>query len=284
MDGDPRIRRCRLGSLALAALLALTSNALAQTGQVAGVVFDDRSQPLRGATIRAENDNAFPKSLTGTSDQKGRFSFIGLRTGVWTFTVESPGFLPRDFSLTIRSGASRRPLGVQLERDTSLVIGGPLAGVNMRPLREDLAAADEAFTAGDMDAAIALYSAVLERAPGLTLVRLQIGNAYRRKQDDPKAIEAFEAVLKTDPGNGTALCRLGEIKSDEGQLDAARDLYRKAAAAEPEWTTPLLRLGSMALEQGDMEGADSLLKKVLALDPQSPDAMAAESLLSRVSR
>lgn len=287
MDGHARVLRflrCRPLFVAVAALLCLASSAIAQTGRIAGAVFDDRAEPLRGATIRAENANAFPRTLTGTSDSKGRFSFIGLRSGVWKFTVESPGFLPSDFSIMIRAGAIGRPVGVRLERNAALILNGPLAGVDAKVLRGDLAAADEAFTKGDVDAAISAYNAVLSRAPALTLVRLQVGNAYRQKKDNARAVEAFETVLKTEPANGTALFRLGEIRLSEGQLDAARGLYEKAVAAEPAWTKPILRLGTLALDRGDTEAAASQLKKVVALDPQSTDAVTAESLLSRISR
>ena len=284
MERHACVFRYRATLLAAAICLSLAPGAIAQTGRISGVVFSDRAEPLRGATIRAENGDSYPRSFTGTSDGKGRFSFIGLKSGLWTFTVECPGFLPSDFSVMIRGGGLPRPVGVKLDRNVALILNGPLAGVDAKLLRSDLAAADEAFAKGNVDAAISAYNSVLSRAPALTLVRLQIGNAYRQKKDDAKAAEAFEAVLAAEPANGTALYRLGEIKLSEGQLGPARELYEKAAAVEPAWTKPLLRLGSMALERGDTEAAASQLKKVMALDPQSTDAVTAEFLLFGISR
>jgi uncharacterized GH25 family protein len=81
---------------ALAAIFvaALASGAFAQTGRVGGIVKDEGGQPLKGATITAENPNASPSSFTATTDDKGRFSIIGLKTGSWTFSAQAPGFAP----------------------------------------------------------------------------------------------------------------------------------------------------------------------------------------------
>lgn len=251
----------------------------------AGVVLDDRSQPLRGATIRAENPGGTPAFVTSTSDAKGQFYFMGLGTGQWKFTVEAPGFLPTEFSLPMRTGATPgRPVGIKLQRNAALVLNGPLAGVDAKLLRADLAAADDAFATGDFDSAIINYRAVLLRAPALTLVNLQIGNAYRQKKDNAKAAEAFETVLKMEPTNAAALYDLGEIRREEGQLDQARGFYEKAAASTPTWTKPLLRLGMIASEKGDGVTALAQLRKVMTIEPDSPDAAAAESLLNQISK
>lgn len=265
--------------------VCLVPTASAQMGRFAGVVLDDRSQPLRGATIRAENPGGTPAFVTSTSDAKGQFYFIGLRTGQWKFTVEAPGFLPTEFSVPIRTAApTGRPVGIKLRRDAALVLNGPLAGVDAKLLRADLAAADDAFAKGDFDSAIINYRAVLLRAPALTLVNLQIGNAYRQKKDNLKAAEAFETVLTMDPTNAAALYDLGEIRREEGQLDQARGFYEKAAASTPTWTKPLLRLAAIANEKGDRLTALAQLRKVMTIEPDSPDAAAAESLLNQISK
>jgi tetratricopeptide (TPR) repeat protein len=287
MDNDA----CRLPlRFALAAFFlscVLVSPSMAQTGVITGIVYDDSGEPIRGATMRAENPSAYPRTLTTTSDQKGRIALVGLRSGQWNFTVEYPGFQPSTFSMPIRSSsASRapRPVIIRLERIASLILAGPLAGVDVKLLRADLTAADEAYAKGDFDTAIISYRAALVKAPALTSIGLQIGNAYRQKKDDAMAVEAFETVLKTDPANGTALYELGEIRESAGQLEAARNLYEKAATAEPSWAKPILQLGILASNQGQTDAAVAQLKKVLTVDPKSPEAVQAESLLQKIGR
>ena len=83
--------------LSLAALVVVLLGALpvaAQTGRIGGLVKDDKGQPLKGATVVAENPAASPPSFTATTDDKGRFSIIGLRAGNWKLTASAPGFQP----------------------------------------------------------------------------------------------------------------------------------------------------------------------------------------------
>jgi len=285
MENRGRILRGRTALAVPLILLSLVPGASAQMGRFSGVVLDDRAQPLRGAIIRAENPNVTPAAVTSTSDARGQFYFIGLRTGQWKFTVEAPGFQPSEFSVPIRTGTpTGRPVGIRLQRNAALVLNGPLAGVDAKLLRADLAAAEETFAKGDYDSAIINYKAVLLRAPALTLVNLQIGNAYRQKKDNAKAAEAFETVLKTEPANTAALYDLAEIRRDDGQVDQARDLYQKAAASAPMWAKPLLRLAMIANERGDTAAAAAQLKKVIAVDAESAEAVTAQTLLNQISK
>src|SRR5438034_11641794 len=97
------------GVLAAVAALAVAASAIAQTGRVGGTVKDDTGQPIKGATVMAENPNASPNSFTATTDDKGRFSIIGLKTGGWTFTAQAPGFDPVSGRLEVKTIGSPNP-------------------------------------------------------------------------------------------------------------------------------------------------------------------------------
>ena len=64
--------------LAALFVVALAASAAAQTGRVGGIVKDEAGNPIKGATVTAENPGASPSSFTATTDDKGRFSIIGL--------------------------------------------------------------------------------------------------------------------------------------------------------------------------------------------------------------
>lgn len=286
-------RHCPLGPLgwlrpvlgAAAVLACATPAAVAQTGFMTAIVYDDGGEPLKGATLLAENPGASPRTLTTTSDQRGRISLVGLRSGEWTFTVEHPGFQPSQFNLPIRAGnRNTRPVLIRLQRLPSIVIGGPLAGVDVEQLQQELTAADAALAEDDFDAAIAGYRSALTRAPGLSSINLQLGHALRRKKDDVQAAAVFEALLAVDPASGPAYCELAEVRQAQGRFDEARALYLKAASAEPSWARPVLGLALLATAEGDVEGAVRQLKRVLGIDPQSPEAVRARALLESASR
>ena len=81
-----------LSAVALAAALVVSAlPAAAQTGRVGGVIKDaSNNTPLKGATVTAENPQASPSSFTATTDDKGRYSIIGLKTGTWKITAVAP--------------------------------------------------------------------------------------------------------------------------------------------------------------------------------------------------
>src|SRR6185369_16566475 len=90
LQGDSRMRQRRHLSRGVLAVLLVAGFAVAlaaQTGRVGGTVKDEAGQPIKGATITADNPNASPSSFTATTDDKGRFSIIGLKSGQWTFTA-----------------------------------------------------------------------------------------------------------------------------------------------------------------------------------------------------
>src|SRR5437867_7496653 len=104
------------GVLAAVCLAALAGSALAQPGRVGGIVKDEAGQPIKGATVTAENPNASPSSFTATTDDKGRFSIIGLKTGQWAFTAQAPGFAPESGRLPVATiGAPNPPLTFTLK-------------------------------------------------------------------------------------------------------------------------------------------------------------------------
>src|SRR5258708_32585217 len=74
--------------------LALAAAASAQTaGRITGTIKDPDGKPIKGATVRATND-AVNAHITPTTDDKGRFAMIGVRSGRWGIAAEAPNFLP----------------------------------------------------------------------------------------------------------------------------------------------------------------------------------------------
>src|ERR671928_100479 len=68
---------------------ALASAASAQTaGRITGTVKDPDGKPIKGATVRATNE-AVNAKITSTTDDKGRFAMIGVRTGRWIVVAEA---------------------------------------------------------------------------------------------------------------------------------------------------------------------------------------------------
>jgi len=306
------------GIMAALLIVACAGIAAAQTGRVGGTVKDDTGQPIKGATVTAENPNASPSSFTATTDDKGRFSIIGMKTGNWMFTAQAPGFSPEKGQLRVQTlGQPNPPLTFTLKKGGA----GPtsaLGNVATKELQADLAAAEADYNAGRFDEAITKYKAIVAKAPALSVINLQIAAAYRNKKDFESALAAYNEVLKADPNNDKATIgigmtnmekgdlaaaestlqkaadgpaptrevfyNLGEVKFAKGQSDEAAKAYQKAVDMDPSWGKPLFKLGLVALNKGDKDGTIKLMEKVVSVDPSSPEATQAKAVIEQLKK
>jgi hypothetical protein len=204
------LRPLRALAPTLALSLLVTTPAFAQ-GRVTGTVKDADDHPIKGATITAENPNAAPSSFTATSDAKGRFGFLGLRGGLWTFTVRAPGYEAARTQSSTRTSGVNTPVQIVLQSLPQVAPSGPLATVDVAALQRRLDEAAALEAAGNVDQAIQIYRDIATDLPALTTVHLQLGLLYERKQDVTAATSEYQAVLKTDPGNTKARAALDRL-------------------------------------------------------------------------
>jgi len=297
-------------------LAASPGAAFAQVGRVSGVVKGEDGQPLKGATITADNPN-FGQTFTSTTDDKGRFQVLGLRSWTWRFVAQAPGFALDAGSMNVRMGATNAPITFVLKR-SGVAAFGLLGGITAHDLQSDLAAGDALYAQRRWDEAVAMYRRVLEKSPVLTIVNLQIAAAYRSKKDYAAALDAYDALLKADPDNAKAHVGIATIDLERGNQAAAEEhllkaaeregagrevfytlgdlrmraddpagagrWYQKAAASDPFWGKPVYQLGVVAMKRGDAEEAFQMMTRVVAIDPSSPEASSAKATLESLKK
>jgi Tfp pilus assembly protein PilF len=306
-------------AIGAALLLALAGSAAAQTGRVGGTVKDDTGQPIKGATITAENPSASPSSFTATTDDRGRFSIIGLRSGQWTFTAQAPGFAQETGRMGVQTiGSPNPPLTFTLRKGGGGPPASALGSMAVKDLQTELAAADALYNAQKWDESVAAYRAILTKAPSLSVINLQIAAAYRNKKDYDAALTAYNDLLKTDPNNDKAkigigmtnlekgdieaaektlqaaaqtmnatrevFYNLGEVEFAKGKVDEAVAAYTKASQMDPRWGKPVFALGKVALNKGDTKGAVEFFSKVVEIDPSSPEAAQAKAVVDQLKK
>jgi Flp pilus assembly protein TadD len=300
-------------------VLALAGTAAAQTGRVGGVVKDEAGNPIKGATITAENPAASPSSFTATTDDKGRFSIIGLKSGQWSFSAQAPGYAPEAGKLSVSTiGAPNPPLTFTMKKGGAPGTTSALGGAAAKDLQADLAAADQLYNTQKYDEAIAAYRQIMTKAPALSVINLQIAAAYRNKKEYDNAIAAYNDLLKADPTNEKAIVgvgmtnlekgdlqaaedtltkaaqgpkptrevfyNLGEVKFSKGQTDEAASWYQKAADLDPTWGKPIFKLALVQLNKGDKDATIKLLEKVIASDPTSQEAAQAKTVIEQLKK
>jgi tetratricopeptide (TPR) repeat protein len=316
-----RDARKLLTAIAIVAALNIASAlpAAAQTGRIGGTVKDGQGQPIKGATVVAENPSSSPPSFTATTDEKGRFSIIGLRSGTWKITASAPGFTPGGGAVPVRTiGAPNPPIDIVLAPGAAAGPAGALAGVNTKELQGELAAAEDLMNKQQYDAAITAYEAILTKTPALTMINLQIGRAHRMKKDYDSALATYKKVLDAEPTNERAkieigmtnlekgdfaaaeaalgeaaqgmsasrevFYNLGEVKFAKGETDEAMKWYQRAVDTDPNWGKPLFKLGLGHLQKADTKNAIAMMEKVIAVDPNSPEAAQAKGLIEQLKK
>lgn len=308
-----------LSAATLVAVLAVAAApAFAQTGRIGGTVKDQNNQPLKGATVTAENPNASPSSFTATTDDRGRYSIIGLRTGTWKITASAPGFAPSSGSVPVRTiGAPMPPVDFVLAPGATGPAGA-LAGVNTKELQGELQKAMDLANSGQHDAAIAAYNAILAKTPALTMINGQIAVVQRMKKDYDGAIASYQKVLAADPNNDRAkidigmtylekgdfaaaekallevststsanrevFYNLGEVKFAKGETDEAVKYYQRAVDMDASWGKPLFKIGLARLQKADTAGAIDYMNKVIAAEPNSAEAAQAKALIEQLKK
>src|SRR3954453_18698214 len=305
--------------LAMLFVLALAGAAAAQTGRVGGVVKDEAGTPIKGATVTAENPGASPSSFTATTDDKGRFSIIGLKSGQWSVSAQAPGFGPEAGKLNVSTiGAPNPPLTFTMKKGGAAGPTSALGSTAAKDLQADLAAADQLYNAQKYDESIAAYRQIMAKAPALSVINLQIAAAYRNKKEYDNAIAAYNDLLKADPTNDKAIVglgmtnlekgdlkaaedtltkaaegakptrevfyNLGEVKFSQGKTEDAATWYQKASESDPSWGKPIFKLALVQLNKGDKDATIKMLEKVISADPTSQEAAQAKAVIEQLKK
>src|SRR4029077_12083129 len=169
--------------------VALAAAASAQTaGRITGTIKDPDGKPIKGATVRATNE-AVNARMTSTTDDKGRFAMIGVRSGTWVIVAEAPNFVPLQGSAAV-SSSNTPVLALTLQRDP-----GPMPGALVKTIGDDVAAAESLHKAGKLDEAIAAYQSIQSKNTRLTTVNLVLASLYREKAEQERNPAAKPALL-----------------------------------------------------------------------------------------
>lgn len=203
----------------LFACLCAAAPAFAQTARATGTIRDQGGKPIKGATIRAVNRDSYPPEIASSSDDKGRWAMIGLRTGTWGFIAEAPGFTTAQTPWQVRVGGTV-PINFVLARDL-----GPIPNALTKTVQQQITAANSLRDRGQLDQAIAAYEQVRDQNPKLTAVNLVVAGAYRQKASQEtnsatrralldRAIASYNTMLASDPDNERVRAELESTKAE----------------------------------------------------------------------
>jgi len=253
-----RIRRAGALTAALLAAAAIGPPVHAQivVGRIAGKVIDETGAPVPEATVRAESPTASPGSLTGTTNGKGEFAILGLRSGQWTVTVTAAGFEPAEFNLPVRNRTNVPSMRVTLRRSRRGA-RSQLTEVDVEAFQASLGEAAALAADGRIDEALSIYERLVEIVPALTSIHRTMGDLYVLKKDRVRALEAYQRLKDAEPDDEEAAAAVASVA---------------------------LALGLEAEAAGDREAAIRYLEQAVAAAPDGPGAAEARAALARLKQ
>ena len=266
----------RLPVLAFLLLVAapLVGQDWAGRGRLQGRVTDEDGKPIAGATVRLyfEGQEGFgPEPLT--TDQKGRWSILGLRNGQWTVTVAAGGYVSSQGLVPVSEIKINPSVDVTLRRleDTEQAKKG-------RAVQGAVEEANAAFTAGDYGRARQLFEQVL---PDLSddskpAVQLGIAQTWIREGNLDQGLAVLEQVLATQPDNRQAQILQAAVYGEKGDAARATQILEGIVAAEPQNTRAIQMLANLLTQ----EGREADAQRYLAMLPEDQQEVDPDILLN----
>jgi protein O-GlcNAc transferase len=132
-------------------------------------------------------------------------------------------------------------------------------------LARAMAAAVAAHQANQLDAALAAYSGILDRAPGHADALHYSGVIHFQQGDLPQARALIERAVALRPGIAAYYANLGNVLKRLGEKDAALSAFERSLALET--SQPVIQFNYVLLELGRSAEAARTLRQVVARRP-----------------
>lgn len=267
-------------SAVLAILAVVTTPLAAQDwvgrGRLEGKVTNRQGDPVAGAKITLhppEQPEAGPEPFF--SDERGEWSYLGLRGGPWVVEIEAEGYVLSQGEVRVNEFQRVPPVDVTLRPDPYAFIGE----------------GERLLEAGETAQARAKFEQGLEGLDPERQARLQalIGDTWFEEGDSARARAAYEEALPALDAQEAAHVRikLAETYLEEGDPAAARREYERTLPdLGPEGRrVVMLAIARSHDEAGEREQAIATLEGLLEESPDDPQALQLiADLLSRAGR
>lgn len=259
--------------LAAALFSTLAPRAAAQTGTVSGLVMDINGKPWVGLTIQVVSEQGAKQ--TAKTDNDGKYSIPGLRTGIYTVTVAAfPP--PNDKQPPYDIAKVRVESGGEAKADANfkdIMAKQGAAAQEQVKKQEDAKVKFEGmkahFTAGNaiLEQEKAA-KAELQKAPAAErdAAKQKVSDLADQAAKEYKA--AQESAGEKDPNVHLLWAKLGEAYDTAGRNEEAAQAYQQAIAAKPDAPAGYYNnLGNVLARMGKIDDAKAAYTKSAELDP-----------------
>jgi len=256
-----------LAFLVLLAALPAAAQDWTGKGRIEGRVTDPDGKPIAGATIKVRIPNRPNDGPTTKTDAKGRWSVGGIRGGDWNVTIEAPGFMTGERSISVSEVQRMNP--VEYKMGPAPKAAPEQAQTSGLPpeIVEAVKAGNEALAAKKWAEAAAAFEKVLPAAPDNVGLLLALARAYSGAGNNDKAIEMIRRVTDKDPSNWAAWMLMANMLLDRGKLDEGRAALEHVPPQAVTDPNIYINVGILFLNQKRTDEAEGYFTKAVDIAP-----------------
>lgn len=256
--------------LALAFALPAVAQDWAGRGRVQGIVTTEDGKPIEGAKVLlffGGNKAKGPEAVM--TNDKGRWTVLGLRNGSWSVSISKEGFVPSEGSMRVSEVQANETLKVSLQRweDTE-------EAKHAKGVIGDLDQANELMRQGKWSEARALYEKVLPDVNEKSRPGIQLGIAQTLVQEKSleAALKILAEVLVATPEDMTALKLQASAQGQLGKTEEALVTLKNIVAVNPEDIDALQLIVNLLTSSGreaEAEAYEAKMPQGAELDPSA---------------
>ena len=205
-------------ALALVASIGIAAPAFAQGGMIKGTVLDPNGQPVVEAKITMEAVESATRTFTTTSDKKGEFLQIGLRSGAYKVTATKDKVGSQTRTATVRQGGRGTIVDFRLSPISNLSVAEQK---KMIALQAALQAGMAAVAANDHDTAITEFDKAIAAMPDCGDCYVNKGFSQIEKKQFPEAEASFRKAVELDKQSADGFAGLASSLNAQKKFEEA---------------------------------------------------------------
>lgn len=263
------------------AVSGLFAQAWRGDNRLQGVVLEQGTgTPVKGAKVTLRIQRGGTGGPDVSTDEKGKWSFLGLAASGWNIDVEAPGYATRQLSVSIAEGQRIPPMKIELEK-LKVVEAAPevaaheevkIGGQEVpKEVAEAVEAGNNLLQQSKFPEAVAQYEKALPSLPNFAPLKFALARAYYGAGDLKKAITMLSDSYEADKSNAQTAMLLANILLEDGQLDRGRQIMEKLPPAALTDPTPFVNIGIVLMNKKKPAAAIEYFTRAITIKPESPD-------------
>jgi Flp pilus assembly protein TadD len=241
---------------------------------VAGYVYcDEKSHAPQNVRVELRGSDQSQLASVATSDE-GEFRFDGLKQGVYTVSVNEPGYEPVSIKLDL-SGGSQKDVAICLKRSAKSQDSSKSSTISTHELSMPAKARDlmesgkkKLYEDKNSSAGLGDFQQAISLAPGYYEAYYQLAMAYLSLGNSGEAEKSFRKSIEVSGDKyGEADVRLGTILLDQGNSAEGEKAVRRGIQLNPNFWLGHYELGRALVNEKRIHEAQDSAEHARLLAP-----------------